>query len=52
MVEELAKGLEEQRGFQLHRKNTVGWLDHPVFPGTTAPIKECTRRDPWLQLHL
>ena len=39
---ELAEGLEEQRVLQPHRKNNVGWLDHPVLLGTRPPTKECT----------
>ena len=38
---------------QLHRKNSN--MNQPVppeFPGTKPPIKEYTRRDPWLQLHM
>jgi hypothetical protein len=39
-VGELAKGLEEWRG-----KNNVGWPDHPVFPRSRLPTKECTGRN-------
>ena len=47
----LPEGLEELGGLQPHRKNTITWLDHPVLPGTRPPTKECTGRDPWLQIH-
>jgi hypothetical protein len=29
-----------------HRKNNVGWLDHPELPGTRPPIKENTGTAP------
>jgi hypothetical protein len=29
----------------------ISWPDHPVLPGTRPPAKECTGRDPWLQIH-
>jgi hypothetical protein len=52
-IMELVEGLEELRELQPHRKNNVSWQDHPVLPGTTRPpTKECTGREPWLQIHM
>ena len=39
-------------GSQPHWKNNIGWPDHPVLPETRPPTKECTGRDPWLQIHM
>ena len=52
-VGELSEELEEQRGgLQPHWKNNISRPNHPVLPGTRIPIKECTGRDPWFQIHM
>ena len=30
---------------QSHRKNNIGWSDHPVLPQTRPLTKECTWRE-------
>jgi hypothetical protein len=52
-MEELEKGLKEERVLQTHRKNNnINQPDFLELPGTKLPIKEYTWRDPWLQLHM
>jgi hypothetical protein len=52
-MEELEKGLQELRGLQPHRKNNNINQQNPIeLPGTKAPTKEYTWRDPWLQLYV
>ena len=49
---ELAEGLEEWREIATGSKNKVAWQDHAVFPGIILLTKECTGKDPWLQIHM
>jgi hypothetical protein len=52
-MKELEKGPKELKGLQSHCRNNN--MNQPVpseFPGTKAPTKEYTWRDPWLQLHM
>ena len=52
-IEELEKGLKEQKGFATYRKNNnINQQDSPELPGTKPPTKEYTWRDSWLQLHM
>jgi hypothetical protein len=52
-MEELEKGLKEQKEFATHRKNNnINQPDLPDLPGTKPPTKEYTWRVPWLQLHM
>ena len=47
-MEELEKGLKEQKGLQHHRKNNnINQSDPSELPGTKLPTKEYTWRDPW-----
>jgi hypothetical protein len=52
LVDELVEGLVEWRGLQPNLKNNRGWPDHPVLPESRPPTKECTWRDPLLQIHM
>jgi hypothetical protein len=49
LVGELGEGLEELRGLKPHWKN-IRWPGHPVLPESRPLTKECTWRDPWLQI--
>jgi hypothetical protein len=49
------KDWRSTEGLQPHRKNNIGWPDHPVLPKTRPPTKEEAMEvqggDPWLQIH-
>ena len=52
-MEKLEKGLKNLKGLQSHRKNNnINQPDPPELPGTKAPTKKHTWRDPWLLLHM
>ena len=52
-MEELEEGLNELKGFAIHRKsNNINHPDTPELPGSKPPTKEYTWSDSWLQLHM
>jgi hypothetical protein len=47
-MEELSRGLKELK----NNINQSAPPPPPELPGTKPPTRECTWRDPWLQLHI
>ena len=44
--------LEERLGNATPLENNISWPDYPVLPKSRPPTKECSWRDPWLQIQM
>jgi hypothetical protein len=51
-MEELGEGLKELKRFATPLEEHHQLPRPPTAPGTKPPTKECTWRDPQLQLHI
>lgn len=52
LIKELVEGQEEWREIENSYEEPYQLQDHPVFPGTRPPTKECIGKDPWLQIYI
>jgi hypothetical protein len=52
LQENIIKQSKEMNKTPYRKNKNINQPDHPELPGTKQSTKECTWRNPWLQLHM